>query len=81
MRRVTNELCYRPCRTIMKTNTPTKCPMSPQLRANRLGLWLFFLSELFLFGALLAARFVLWGNTRPDLSQEIGLDNDSDLVV
>ena len=30
-------------------------------------------SEMFLFGALFAARFVLWGNTRPDLSQEIGL--------
>lgn len=48
-------------------------PYEAQLRANRLGLWLFCFSELFLFGALLAARFVLWGNTRPDLSQEIGL--------
>jgi cytochrome c oxidase subunit 3 len=48
-------------------------PYKTQLRANRLGLWLFLFSELFLFGALFAARFVLWGNTRPDLSQEIGL--------
>ncbi len=48
-------------------------PYATQLRANRLGLWLFMFSELFLFGALFAARFVLWGNTRPDLSQEIGL--------
>ena len=48
-------------------------PYAQQLRANRLGLWLFMFSELFLFGALFAARFVLWGNTRPDLSQEIGL--------
>lgn len=48
-------------------------PYATQLRANRLGLWLFLFSELFLFGALFTARFVLWGNTRPALSQEIGL--------
>lgn len=48
-------------------------PYTQQLRANRLGLWLFMFSELFLFGALFASRFVLWGNTRPNLSQEIGL--------
>lgn len=48
-------------------------PYSTQLRSNRLGLWLFMFSELFLFGALFATRFVLWGNTRPDLSQVIGL--------
>jgi cytochrome c oxidase subunit 3 len=48
-------------------------PYAQQLRANRLGLWLFLFSEMFLFGALLAARFVLWGNTRPDLSQQVGL--------
>mgnify|MGYP003375760898 CR=1 FL=1 len=34
-----------------------------QVRANRLGLWLFCFSELFLFGALFTSRFVLWGNT------------------
>lgn len=48
-------------------------PYATQLRANRLGLWLFMFSEFFLFGALFTARFVLWGNTRPELSQEIGL--------
>ncbi len=48
-------------------------PYETQLRSNRLGLWLFLFSELFLFGALFAARFVLWGNTRPNLSQEVGL--------
>lgn len=48
-------------------------PYSTQLRSNRLGLWLFLFSEMFLFGALLVARFVLWGNTRPALSQEVGL--------
>jgi len=43
------------------------------VRTNRLGLWLFFISELFLFGGLLAARFYLWGNTRPELDQAVGL--------
>ena len=44
-----------------------------QLVNNRLGLWLFFLSEAFMFGALLVTRFFLWGNTRPDLDQTLGL--------
>lgn len=52
-----------------------------QLRSNRLGLWLFCFSEIFLFGALLAARFVLWGNTRPDLSQVLGLLTTSVLLL
>lgn len=42
-------------------------------RNNRMGLWLFFLSETFLFGGLLATRFYLWGNHRPELDQAIGL--------
>jgi cytochrome c oxidase subunit 3 len=44
-----------------------------QLRSNRLGLWLFFVSEAFMFAGLLVARFYLWGNTRPDLDQVLGL--------
>lgn len=44
-----------------------------QLRHNRLGLWLFFISEAFLFGGLLATRFYLWGEHRPELDQFIGL--------
>ena len=44
-----------------------------QLKNNRLGLWLFFVSEAFLFIGLLAARFYLWGNTRPDLDQNLGI--------
>lgn len=40
---------------------------------GRLGLWLFFLSEVFLFGSLLLLRFGLWGATRPDLDQQLGL--------
>jgi len=42
-------------------------------RNNRMGLWLFFLSELFLFGGLLATRFYLWGGHRPEANQFIGL--------
>ena len=43
------------------------------LRNNRLGLWLFFLSEVFLFGGLLATRFYFGGPTRPEANQLIGL--------
>ena len=44
-----------------------------QTKANRVGLWLFFTSEAFMFGGLLASRFYLWGGTRPDLDQTLGL--------
>jgi cytochrome c oxidase subunit 3 len=44
-----------------------------QLRSNRLGLWLFFVSEAFMFAGLFVSRFYLWGNTRPDLDQILGL--------
>jgi cytochrome c oxidase subunit 3 len=43
------------------------------VKANRMGLWLFFVSEAFMFGGLLASRFYLWGPTRPDLDQTLGL--------
>jgi len=56
-------------------------PYAARLRHNRLGLWLFCFSEIFLFGALLSARFVLWGNTRPDLSQVLGLLTTSILLL
>jgi cytochrome c oxidase subunit 3 len=40
---------------------------------NRMGLWLFIASEVFMFGALFVTRFYLWGNTRPHLDQQFGL--------
>lgn len=41
---------------------------------NRLGLWLFILSDLFLFGGLYVSRFYLLGaGQRPDVSQLLGL--------
>ena len=45
-----------------------------QPRANRLGLWLFIFSEIFLFGAFLAARYYTTGTDRPDdLNQNLAL--------
>ncbi len=52
-----------------------------QVRNNRLGLWLFFVSEAFLFAGLLVARFYLWGNTRPELGQVVGLIITSVLLL
>lgn len=52
-----------------------------QLRSNRLGLWLFFVSEAFLFAGLLVTRFYLWGGTRPDLDQTLGLIITSILLL
>ena len=46
-----------------------------------MGLWLFFVSEAFMFGGLLASRFYLWGNTRPDLDQTLGLIVTSILLI
>jgi len=40
---------------------------------NRLGLWLFILSDSFVFAGLLVSRFYLLGNTRPHLEQWLGL--------
>ncbi len=48
---------------------------------NRLGLWLFMLSDAFIFGGLLISRFNLMGFTRPELSQPLGLVVTSVLLV
>lgn len=40
---------------------------------NRLGLWLFIISDSFVFAGLLVSRFYLLGNTRPHLDQTLGL--------
>ncbi len=40
---------------------------------NRLGLWLFFISDSFVFGGLMVTRFYLLGNHRPHLEQWLGL--------
>jgi cytochrome c oxidase subunit 3 len=48
---------------------------------NRLGLWLFLLSDAFVFAALLITRFNLLGLTRPHLNQLLGLAISSVLLV
>src|SRR5512133_3028941 len=48
---------------------------------SRLGLWLFFISDGFVFGGLLVARFYLLGFHRPELNQFLGLMVTSVLLV
>lgn len=49
-------------------------PKYDRLGMNRLGLWLFFLSESMIFIIMLVARFTLFGLSRPDgLNQTLGL--------
>ncbi len=52
-----------------------------QVANNRLGLWLFIISDTFLFGGLMVSRWVLWGNTRPALNQILGLVITSVLLI
>jgi len=54
-------------------------PQRPSM--NQLGLWLFFLSESFLFAALLSVRFYLAGTERPHVNQLLGLVITSILLV
>jgi cytochrome c oxidase subunit 3 len=48
---------------------------------NRLGLWLFLLSDSFVFGGLLVSRFNLLGMERPALNQFLGLIVTSVLLI
>jgi cytochrome c oxidase subunit 3 len=52
-----------------------------KLATNRLGLWLFMVSDAFLFGGLLISRFSLLGLTRPELNQYLGLGVTAVLLV
>jgi len=48
--------------------------MSFRPRANRIGMWLFIISETFLFGAFLAARYFTTATYRPEeLNQNLAL--------
>jgi cytochrome c oxidase subunit 3 len=40
---------------------------------NRLGLWLFIISDTFVFAGLLVSRFYLFGGLRPELNQVLGV--------
>ena len=61
----------------------TESQDSPEYRTNtmRLGMWLFLLSDSFLFGALAVARFNLLGLTRLPLNQYLGLVVTSILLL
>jgi cytochrome c oxidase subunit 3 len=48
---------------------------------NRIGLWLFLLSDSFVFGGLLVMRFNLLGLTRPHLNQTLGLAVTAVLLI
>lgn len=52
-----------------------------KLQRNRLGLWLFIISDSFVFIGLFVARMVLLGNQRPELSQGLGLLVTSVLLI
>ncbi len=57
----------------MTTETKSLQDYQSKLATTRIGLWLFIISDSFLFGALLVTRFYLMGNHRPDLNQRLGL--------
>ena len=48
---------------------------------NRLGLWLFLVSDSFVFGGLMVMRINLLGLTRPELNQLLGLGVTSVLLI
>jgi cytochrome c oxidase subunit 3 len=52
-----------------------------KLATNRLGFWLFILSDAFLFAGLFVTRFNLLGLTRPDLNQYLGLAVTAVLLI
>lgn len=49
--------------------------------SNRLGLWLFLLSDSFVFAGLFVSRFNLLGLTRPPLNQTLGLAVTAVLLI
>jgi cytochrome c oxidase subunit III len=52
-----------------------------KLATNRLGLWMFLLSDLFIFGGLMISRINLLGLTRPALIPFLGLGVTAILLV
>jgi cytochrome c oxidase subunit III len=64
-----------------ETTQLTEADEQYRVQTNRLGLWLFLLSDSFIFGALLATRFYLLGGHRPELNQLLGLGVTSVLLI
>lgn len=65
----------------METTHTITHTYAEKLATNRLGLWLFFVSDAFVFGALLVTRYYLLGGRRPHLEQGLGLLVTSVLLV
>ncbi len=58
----------------MMPHTSTLAEYRQRLSINRLGLWLFILSDTFVFGGLYVSRFYLLGpEVRPEVNQVVGL--------
>jgi len=58
----------------MSTHTTTLADYRRKTGTNRLGLWLFIVSDAFMFAGLFISRFFLLGTAvRPDVSQILGL--------
>jgi len=58
----------------MSMETSSLANYNRRLATNRLGLWLFILSDAFVFAGLLVSRFFLLGTAfRPELNQFVGL--------
>ena len=56
----------------MTTHTQSIARYRYKTHTNRIGLWLFLLSDAFVFAGLLVSRFYLLGGTRPELDQLVG---------
>ena len=65
----------------MSTITTTLAEYRRREGTNRLGLWLFLISDSFVFGGLLVMRMNLLGLTRPHLNQILGLGVTSILLI
>jgi len=66
----------------MTTDTNSLHTYNKKVIANRLGLWLFIFSDLFLFAGLFVARFYLLGTQiRPEVDQLLGLGVTAILLV
>ena len=67
--------------TAQTAQTASHESYSYKLATNRLGLWLFILSDAFVFIGLLVARFYLLGGQRPELDQSLGLTVTTVLLI
>ncbi len=65
----------------MSSHAITESEYKHRLGTNRLGLWLFIISDSFVFGALLFTRFYLLGNYRPHLEPILGLAVTAVLLI